>query len=115
MRRCSSVADFMENYNELGTSALAQYIMQLAPNVPGTEFWDAETGRQKSSRKSVNPCRDQSPGSKRPEIPAEAPYLASTREAVVCGDWMVVCAVTREPVSASHPLLFPVICIFQGS
>jgi len=71
----------------------------LKARLPGTEFWDAETGRQKSSRKSVNPCRDQSPGSKRPEIPAEAPYLASTREAVVCGDWMVVCAVRYEPVS----------------
>src|SRR5258705_12873627 len=31
----------------------------------------------------------QSPGSKWPEIPAEAPFLASTGERVVCGDWMV--------------------------
>ena len=74
----------------------------LKARLPGTEFWDAETGRQKSSRKSVNPCRDQSPGSKRPEIPAEVPYLASTRERVVCGDWMVEAVghklVTHQPV-----------------
>jgi len=31
----------------------------------------------------------QSPGSKWPEIPAKAPFLASTGERVVCGDWMV--------------------------
>src|SRR5258708_21019895 len=55
----------------------------------GTGFLDAETGRQKSSRKSPNACRDQSPGSKWPEIPEEAPYLASTGERVVCGDWTV--------------------------
>lgn len=24
-----------------------------------------------------------------PEIPAETPYLASSRKSVVCGDWMV--------------------------
>ena len=79
----------------------------LKARLPGTEFWDAETGRQKSSRKSVNPCRDQSPRSKRPEIPAETPYLASCRKRAVCGDWMVDCAVTREPVSASHPPVIP--------
>jgi len=28
--------------------------------------------------------------------------------------WVVVCAVRCEPVSASFPLLFPVICLFQG-
>src|SRR5882762_8194659 len=71
----------------------------FAPWLLGTEFLDAETGRQKSSRKRANACRDQSPGSKWPEIPAEAPYLASTGERVVCGDWMVVCAVRYEPVS----------------
>src|SRR6266850_8429808 len=43
----------------------------------------------KSSRKRANASRDQSPGSKWPEIPAEAPYLASTGKRVVCGDWMV--------------------------
>src|SRR6267378_5045249 len=44
----------------------------FAPWLLGTEFLDAETGRQKSSRKRANACRDQSPGSKWPEIPAEA-------------------------------------------
>src|SRR5258708_30324921 len=68
----------------------------------GTGFLDAETGRQKSSRERANACRDQSPGSKWPEIPEEAPYLASTRERVVCGDWVVVCAVKYEPVSTSN-------------
>jgi len=75
----------------------------LKARLPGTEFLDAETGHQKSSRKSVNACRDQSPGSKWPEIPAESPYLASTREMVVCEDWMVVEAVLCEPVSIKFP------------
>src|SRR5450755_895715 len=35
----------------------------------GTEFLDAETKRQKSPLKCANACRDQSPGSKWPEIP----------------------------------------------
>ena len=61
----------------------------LKARLLGTEFLDAETGRQKSSRKSPNACRDQSPGSKWPEIPAESPYLASTREGVARGDWVV--------------------------
>src|ERR1700704_5603040 len=49
-------------------------------------------------------CRDRAPkiitkkgerlqrpksGKRWPEIPAEAPYLGSTGERVVCGDWMV--------------------------
>jgi hypothetical protein len=29
----------------------------------------------------------------------ETPYLASYRKRAVCKDWMVVCAVTYEPVS----------------
>src|SRR6266481_7668866 len=88
--------------SKVGIAGAVRSNFALKARLPGTEFWDAETGRQKSTRKSVNPCRDQSPGSKRPEIPAEAPYLASTREAVVCGDWMVVCAVICEPVSPGH-------------
>jgi hypothetical protein len=70
------------------------------------EFLDAETGRQKSSRKRANACRDQSPGSKWPEIPAEAPYLASTGERVVCGDWMVETEGTELPTP--HPVIEPV-------
>src|SRR5260370_42002546 len=70
---------------------------------PGTEFLDAETGRQKQSAKRANARRDQNPGSERSEIPAETPYLASYRKRAVCGDWMVVCAVVCEPVSAAIP------------
>jgi hypothetical protein len=40
----------------------------LKARLPGTEFLDAETGRQKSSRKSVNACRDQSPPRKSPNF-----------------------------------------------
>src|SRR5258706_7129355 len=88
--------------SKVGIAGAVRSNFALKARLPGTEFWDAETGRKKSSRKSVNPCRDQSPGSKRPEIPAEVPYLASTRERVVCGDWMVVFAVRYEPVSPGH-------------
>src|SRR6266404_6850735 len=39
---------------------------------PGTEFLDAETGRQKPPPKRVSAHRDQSPRSKWPEIPRNA-------------------------------------------
>ena len=66
---------------------------------PGTEFLDAETGRQKSPLEPTNAHRDKNPGMEWPEIRAETPYLASYRKRPVCGDWMVVCAVRYEPVS----------------
>src|SRR6478672_7891058 len=53
---------------------------------PGTEFLDAETGRQKPPPKCANVGRDQSPGIEWPKIPAETPYLASWRKRAVCGD-----------------------------
>src|SRR5712672_4849487 len=95
------------NYSgpKVGIAGAVRSNFALNARLPGTEFLDAETGRQKSSRKSVNACRDQSPGRKWPEIPAEAPYVASTRERVVCGDWMVVCAVIYEPVSSRNCLI----------
>jgi hypothetical protein len=56
---------------------------------PGTEFLDAETGRQKPQPKCANAPRDQNPGIDWPEMPAETPYLTSCRKRAVCGDWMV--------------------------
>ncbi len=74
----------------------------LKPRLPGTEFLDAETGRQKPLLKCANAHGDQDSGIDWPEIPAEAPYLASTAERVVCGDWMVEAVghklVTHQPV-----------------
>ena len=70
---------------------------------PGTEFLDAETGRQKSPPKWVSAHRDKITGNKGSEIPAETRYLASGRKRSVCEDWMVVCAVVCEPVSAAIP------------
>src|SRR6266436_5024332 len=89
------------NYSgpNVGIAGAVRSNFALKARLPGTEFFDAETGRQKSSRKRAKACSDQSLGSKWPEIPAEAPYLASTAERVVCGDWMVVCVVRYEPVS----------------
>jgi hypothetical protein len=78
----------------------------LKARLLGTEFLDAEIGRQKSSRKRANACRDQSPGSKWPEIPAEAPYLASTRERVVCGGWVV--EAVGHKLATHHPVIEPV-------
>src|SRR5712675_2638538 len=79
------------NYSgpKVGIAGAVRSNFALKAGLLGTEFLDAETGRQKSSRERANARRDQSPGSKWPEIPEEAPYLASTRERVVCGDWMV--------------------------
>src|ERR1700675_1157639 len=74
--------------------------LHAQPRLPGTEFLDAETGRQKPPPKCANAHRDQNPGIESPEMPAETPYWTSCRTRAVCGDWMVVCAVICEPVSA---------------
>src|SRR6266404_7548156 len=63
---------------------------------PGTEFLDAETGRQKPPPKRMSVHRDQSPRSKWPETPAETPYLALWRKRAVCKDWLKL--VTHHPV-----------------
>jgi len=77
--------------------------LRAQSRLPGTEFLDAETKRQESPLKCGNAYRDQNPRSEWPEIPAETPYLASYRNRAVCKDWMVVCAVVCEPVSAAIP------------
>ena len=88
---------------KVGVAGAVRSNFGLKARLLGTEFLDAETGRQKSSRKSPNACRDQSPGSKWPEIPAEAPYLASTGERVVCGDWMV--EAVGHKLATHHPVI----------
>ena len=72
----------------------------LKTRSPGTEFLDAETGRQKSPLKRANAHRDKNSGIEWPEIPAETPYLKSYRKRAVCGDWMVG-ATGIEPVTPS--------------
>jgi hypothetical protein len=79
--------------------------LRAQSRLPGTEFLDAETKRQKSLLKCANAYRDQNPGSEWPEIPAETPYLASYRKRAVCKDWMVVRAVRYEPVSTRISLI----------
>ena len=83
--------------------------LRAQSRLPGTEFLDAETGRQKSPLKRANARRDENPGSKWPKIPAKTPYLASYRKRAVCGDWMVVCAVRYEPVSIRNSLISAVL------
>src|SRR6267154_6860460 len=68
-------------------------IRALKAQPPGTEFLDAETGRQKSPPNYANARRDPNPGNQWPKIPAETPYLASHRKRAVCGD----CAPGLEP------------------
>ena len=88
--------------------------LALIARLPGTEFLDAETGRQKSPLKCVNAYRDQNPGIERPEIPVETPYSAAYRKRAVCEDWMVVCAVRYEPVSTGYPCYSLLFAFFQG-
>ena len=66
---------------------------------PGTEFLDAETGGQKIHPRDRN-CR-QRPGTLKigHKIPAETASFRSTTVSAVREDWVVVCAVRREPVS----------------
>ena len=83
--------DFKDASNHHAACHKAAIGDQISPSSgpPGTEFLDAETGRQKQSAKRANARRDQNPGSERSEIPAETPYLASYRKRAACGDWMV--------------------------
>src|SRR6266849_3574599 len=53
--------------------------LRAQSRLPGTEFLDAETKRQKSPLKCANAYRDQNPGSEWPENPVETPYLAPYR------------------------------------
>src|SRR5258708_24903308 len=85
----------------MAASSAVGFRARARPRV--TEFLDAETGRQKSPPKWVSGHRDKITGNKGSEIPAETRYLASGRKRSVCEDWMVVCAVVCEPVSAAIP------------
>ena len=73
---------------------------------PGTEFLDAETGRQKPPPKRLSAHRDQSPRSKWPEIPGETPYFASYRNRAVREDWVV--EVVGHKLKTHHPVIEPV-------
>ncbi len=54
------------NYSgpKVGIARAVRSNFALKARLLGTESLDAETGRQKSSRKRANACGDQSPGSK---------------------------------------------------
>jgi len=80
---------------------------------PGTDFLDAETGRQKSALKYVSARRDQSPASEWPKIPAETPYSASYRKRAVCEDWMV--EVVGHKLATHHPVVEPVSAAEPGT
>jgi hypothetical protein len=77
--------------------------MSTSLRTPGTEFLDAETGRQKWSFKRSNARRDQKPSIEWPEIPAETPYLASSQKRSVCKDWVVETEGTELPTP--HPVI----------
>jgi hypothetical protein len=86
-------------------TALRIWRIDLIPSVrpPGTEFLDAETGRQKSPRKRASVRRDQSPGIEWPKVPAETPCLAPYRKYAVCKGWMVETEGTELPTP--HPVI----------
>src|ERR1700730_12563291 len=77
-------------------TASTAFGLRAQPRPRGTEFLDAETGRQKPPPKCANAHRDQNPGIESPEMPAETPYLTSCWKRAVCGDWMVADAVQRN-------------------
>jgi hypothetical protein len=81
--------------------------LEFAPSpTPGTEFLDAETGRQKSSRERAGVRRDPNPGIGWPKVPAETPYSALERKPAVCGDWMV--ETVGLELGTHHPVIEPV-------
>jgi len=55
------------------------------------------------TQETANACRDRNPEIRVAKIPAETASLESTRKSAVWKDWMVVCAVVCEPVSAAIP------------
>jgi hypothetical protein len=87
--------------------------LHAQPRLPGTEFLDAETGRQKPPPKCANAHRDQNPGIESPEMPAETPYWTSCRKRAVCGDWMV--EVVGHKLKTHHPVIEPVSDIRVGN
>ena len=80
-----------------GITAAGAVRFRARARPPGTEFLDAETGRQKSPPKQVGAHRDKNPRNEWPKLPVETPCLASCRKRSVCKDWMVVEAVVRNP------------------
>src|SRR5260370_42712452 len=84
-----------------GGGSFGNSAVPLGP--PGTELLDAESGRKKSPPETANAHRDQEPRMRPAKIPAETAYFRLTTVGAVWEDWMVVCAVVCEPVSAAIP------------
>ena len=56
----------------LTLNVLLSFACGLKTQPPGTEFWDPETGRQKSPLGRLETCRDRNPKNERLQIPAES-------------------------------------------
>jgi hypothetical protein len=69
----------------------------LNPGRPGTEFFDAETGRQKSPPSAQTPPETKIQEVGGPEILAETLYLTSRRKRAVCKDCVVETIWTKLP------------------
>ena len=52
----------------------------LKTQPPGTEFWDPETGHQKSPLRRLETFRDQNPRNEKPQIPAESARMRVVSE-----------------------------------
>jgi hypothetical protein len=63
-------------------------------------------GAKNHHEKGRTPAETKVPEVSGPEIPAEAPYLASTGERVVCEDWMV--EAVGHKLATHHPVIEPV-------
>jgi hypothetical protein len=61
----------MAQESELRAQVRSNYV--LKPRLPGTEFFDAETERQKSPLKRANVNRDQNPGREGRKSPQKRP------------------------------------------
>jgi hypothetical protein len=73
---------------------------------PGTEYWDAETGRQRVAREGTTHPQRQKAGQRAPKIPAGTPYLASPRKPSVCKGWVV--ELVGLKLATHHPVIEPV-------
>src|SRR5258705_3262440 len=92
------------NYSgpKIGIACSAVQLRAQSPAV-GNGIFGCRDRAPKIITKCPNACRDQRPRSKWPEIPAEAPYLASTRERVARGDWVV--EAVGHKLATHHPVI----------
>jgi hypothetical protein len=91
------------------------FLPPIAASSLERDFCRRRLARQKGPEDDVSAQRPEIGDYLAREMAAKATVLLASCQSRVSEDWVVVCTVPCEPVSASQPLLFTVICIFSGT